>query len=300
MVQALERKVIVNRKRKSPKQIAFDILAYFVMIFFAVLVLVPFLIALITSLTPESVLTEKGFQFFSGYIDFGYYTDILTTNDYGDGSFLQALGNTFYYIFPPVVFGLLNSALAGYAFARINFRGRKIAFYLILSTMVIPGIIVTFPSYLLFIQVYKVNDWFPLFPILIPGAFGGVITTFFLKQYFSTLPYELEEAAAIDGAGRIKTFFRIIVPVSSPALITQLLLGFNGCYNDYLGPLLYLGGKPSLYTVQLYVCGLSTAYNKSYPLLMAGSILALLPVLILYIFGQKFFVQGIVMTGIKG
>ena len=300
MEQTLERKVIFNKKRKNGKTIFFDVLAYTFLVLIGLLVLLPFMIAVITSLTPETVLNEKGFQFFSGYIDFGYYSDILTTNNYGDGSFLLALGNTFYYILPPVVLGLLNSALAGYAFARINFRGKNVAFYALLSTMVIPGIIVTFPSHLLFIQVYKVNEWFPLFPIIVPGAFGGVVTMFYLKQYFTVLPKELEEAAAIDGAGRIRTFFHIIAPVSTPALITQLLLGFNGCYNDYLGPLLYLGGKPSLYTVQLYVYGLSTAYNKSFPLLMAGAILALLPVLILYMFGQKFFVEGVVMTGIKG
>ena len=172
-------------------------------------------------------------------------------------------------------------------------------FYLLLSTMVIPGIITTFSSYLLFVDIYKVNDWFPLFPIIVPGMFGAVGTMFFLKQYFETLPKDLEEAAEMDGMSRFGMFIKVILPLSVPAIITQLLLGFNGAYNDYLGPLLYIGGKPSLFTMQLYVNGLSTSRNVSYPLLMSGALLALLPTLVLYLSGQKFFVEGIVMTGIK-
>ena len=168
-----------------------------------------------------------------------------------------------------------------------------------LSTMVIPGIIITFPSYLLFVDVYNVQEWFPLFPIIVPGMFGSVGTMFFLKQYFETLPRDLEEAAEMDGMNRFSMFIRIIVPLSIPAIITQLLLGFNGAYNDYLTPLLYIGGDTNLYTMQLFVKGLDVARNKSYPLILSGALLALIPTLVLYLSGQKFFVEGIAMTGIK-
>lgn len=273
------------------------ILVYLCLSAVALIILVPFLIALVTAFTPEILLVEQGFRWFTGFVDIGYFYRILFTEEFG--SFAQSLLNTMCYILPPLLVGTICSALAAYAFARINFAGKNLVFGLMLATMVIPGIITTFPSYLLFIQVYKVNDWFPAFPLIVPGMFGAVGTMFFLKQYFSTLPRELEEAAEIDGLSRFGIFTKIILPLSTPAMITQLLLGFNGMYNDYLGPLLYLGGQPELYTVQLYVNSLSSELNPCYPLIMAGGVVALLPTMTLYLAGQKYFVEGIVMTGIK-
>ncbi len=288
--------IIVPKKRNYSYWIL-KILSYLCLIAFGVVIIIPFLIAIITSLTPQNTIMENGFQWNTGVIDVEYYLKLLTTNEYGN--IYKCFLNTILYIAPPIIVGTFCSALSAYAFARIDFKGKKVVFYLLLSTMVIPGIITTFSSYLLFIDIYKVNEWFPLFPIIVPGMFGAVGTMFFLKQYFETLPKDLEEAAEMDGMSRFGMFIKVILPLSVPAIITQLLLGFNGAYNDYLGPLLYVGGKPSLFTMQLYVNGLSTARNVSYPLLMSGSLLALLPTLVLYLGGQKFFVEGIVMTGIK-
>lgn len=288
--------IVVPKKRNYAYWI-FKVLSYLCLIAFGVIIIIPFLMAIITSLTPQNFIMENGFQWSTGVIDLEYYIKLLTTNEYGN--IYQCFLNTILYIAPPIIVGTFCSALSAYAFARINFKGKKVVFYLLLSTMVIPGIITTFSSYLLFVDIYKVNDWFPLFPIIVPGMFGAVGTMFFLKQYFETLPKDLEEAAEMDGMSRFGMFIKVILPLSVPAIITQLLLGFNGAYNDYLGPLLYIGGKPSLFTMQLYVNGLSTSRNVSYPLLMSGALLALLPTLVLYLSGQKFFVEGIVMTGIK-
>ncbi len=288
--------IVVPKKRNYAYWI-FKVLSYLCLIAFGIIIIIPFLMAIITSLTPQNFIMENGFQWSSGVIDLEYYIKLLTTNEYGN--IYQCFLNTILYIAPPIIVGTFCSALSAYAFARINFKGKKVVFYLLLSTMVIPGIITTFSSYLLFVDIYKVNDWFPLFPIIVPGMFGAVGTMFFLKQYFETLPKDLEEAAEMDGMSRFGMFIKVILPLSVPAIITQLLLGFNGAYNDYLGPLLYIGGKPSLFTMQLYVNGLSTSRNVSYPLLMSGALLALLPTLVLYLSGQKFFVEGIVMTGIK-
>lgn len=288
--------IVVPKKRNYAYWI-FKVLSYLCLIAFGVIIIIPFLMAIITSLTPQNFIMENGFKWSTGVIDLEYYIKLLTTNEYGN--IYQCFLNTILYIALPIIVGTFCSALSAYAFARINFKGKKVVFYLLLSTMVIPGIITTFSSYLLFVDIYKVNDWFPLFPIIVPGMFGAVGTMFFLKQYFETLPKDLEEAAEMDGMSRFGMFIKVILPLSVPAIITQLLLGFNGAYNDYLGPLLYIGGKPSLFTMQLYVNGLSTSRNVSYPLLMSGALLALLPTLVLYLSGQKFFVEGIVMTGIK-
>lgn len=288
---------IIIKKTHSFTYYLSKTLSYFFLILFAIIIIVPFLIAIITSITPENNILENGFQWFTGIVDVEYYLTLLTTNDYGN--IFQCLGNTILYILPTILIGTFCSCLSAYAFARIKFKGKNIVFYLMLSTMVIPGIIITFPSYLLFIQVYKVNKWFSLFPIIVPGMFGSVGSMFFLKQYFETLPKDLEEAAEMDGMNRFSMFLRIILPLSIPAIITQLLLGFNGLYNDYLTPLLYIGGDTTKYTMQLFVKGLSPAKNPSYPLIMAGGLLALIPTFIIYLSGQKFFVEGITMTGIK-
>lgn len=288
--------IVVPKTRKKSYYV-FKVITYTILILYSIIILLPFLIAIIASITPNTVLNENGFQFISGYIDFSNYQTLLTTDTYGN--IFKCLLNTFIYIIPTLFIGMFFSCLAAYAFARIDFKGKKVVFYLMLSTMVIPGIIITFPSYLLFVDVYKVQEWFPLFPIIIPGMFGSVGSMFFLKQYFETLPKDLEEAAEMDGMNRFSMFIRIIVPLSIPAIITQLLLGFNGAYNDYLTPLLYIGGDTNLYTMQLFVKGLDVARNKSYPLIMSGALLALIPTLVLYLSGQKFFVEGIAMTGIK-
>lgn len=287
--------IIKSNKKKS--YYVWKVISYSVLIIYSAIIIAPFLIAVITSITPLESLKTNGFKFNTGVIDLTEYIFVLTPNE--NGNIYSSLINTLSYILPPVVVGTFFSALAAYAFARIDFKGKNVAFFLMLATMVIPGIIFTFPSYMLFTEIYKTPQWWKAFPIVVPGMFGAVGTMFFLKQYFATLPRDLEEAAEMDGMGRFGMFLKIILPLSVPALITQLLLGFNGCYNDYLGPLLYVGDDPKTYTIQIFIQGLSTARNLNEVRLMAGSIVGLIPTLILYLAGQKFFVEGIVMTGIK-
>ena len=287
--------IIKNNKKAS--YYVWKVIAYVVLVIYSVIIIAPFLIAIITSVTPLNMLRTEGFKFNTGIIDLTEFIFVLTPNE--NGNIYSSLINTLSYILPPVIIGTFFSALSAYAFARIDFKGRNVLFYLMLSTMVIPGIIFTFPSYMLFTEIYKTPQWWKAFPIVVPGLFGAVGTMFFLKQYFSTLPRDLEEAAEMDGMGRFGMFLKIILPLSVPAIITQLLLSFNGCYNDYLGPLLYVGGDPKARTIQIFIQGLSADRNSNEVRLMAGSIIGLIPTLVLYLAGQKFFVEGIVMTGIK-
>lgn len=266
------------------------VLIYTCLIIFALLFILPFLIALSASFTKASNVID--FTLIPNPIDLGNYVKLFAENNVWG-----AVGNTFLYIIPPVFVGLFFSSTCAYALARIKFKGRKVIFYLIISTMVIPGVIILMPSYNLFVNFYH---WYgtPL-PLIIPGLFGSAGVMFYLYQYFSTLPKELEEASEIDGLNRFDMFIRIIIPISLPALLTQLILSFNGAYNDYLTPLLYVGTNPKLFTIQLLVNSLSTAQSVQYTLLMAGAMVSLLPTLILYILCQKFFIQGIATTGIK-
>ena len=267
------------------------VFAYGFLIFMAILYLIPFLFALSTSFTkPANIYGE--FSWIPNPIDVGNYAKFFAEHD-----FFNAFKNTILYIAPPILVGVLASAMAAYAFARIDFKGKNVIFYILLSTIVIPGVITMVPSYVLFSKYY---NWAgtPL-PIIIPGMFGSAMTMFFLNQYFKTLPKELEEAAEIDGMNKFGIFFKIILPLSIPAFITQIILSFNGCYNDYLGPLLYLGASPKLWTVQLVVQSVQTNLQSPYTLMMAASVVALVPTLVLYVCCQKYFVEGIAMTGLK-
>ncbi|MFA7032015.1 MAG: carbohydrate ABC transporter permease [Bacilli bacterium] len=278
------------KKRLKPSFYVGKIVSYLILTLLGVIIIFPFLFALSTSFTSADNIYD--FQWIPQPIDIGNYVQFFSENNV-----FQALGLTFAYVIPVVFVGTFMSMLAAYAFARINFKGSKIAYYGILATVVVPSIITLVPSYILFTNVYHWTGT-PL-PIIIPGMFGGALTMFFLAQYFKTLPKELEEAAQIDGMSRVGIFLKIIIPLSIPAIITQIILSFNGCYNDYLGPLLYLGGNEELYTIQLLVASIQTASSKPYTLMMAAAITALIPTFILYIFCQKYFVEGIAMTGLK-
>ena len=205
--------------------------------------------------------------------------------------------NSILYIIPPLFVGVFTSAMAAYGFARLRFPGRITMFFTLLSTILLPGVITMVPSYIMYSVGYGWSNT-PL-PLIIPGMFGSAMTMFLIRQYFLGFPKELEEAAQLDGMGWWGIFVRIALPLSMPVLITQLILSFNGMYNDYLGPLLYVGTTPNLRTLQLILKSIPTIGVTPYPLMMAGAIVALIPTFILYGLAQKFFTEGIVLTGIK-
>ena len=189
--------------------------------------------------------------------------------------------------------------MSAFMFAKYDFIGKNWGFSLLLFTMMIPGSITMMPQFLIFAQMGWSNTWLPL---MIPGMFGNAMCVFFMRQYIRGIPTDLVEAAQLDGMGKFRTFVTIIMPLSLPALISQAILMFIGSYNDYLGPLLYLH-KRDLYTLQLVLAqfqGMSgTAGGKNVPNIMAGSVLSMAPLLIIYIFTQKFFISGIAVSGLK-
>lgn len=278
-------------KRKHSVSVA-NIFSYIFLTVFAILIILPFLFALSTSFTTRNGIYDLPFKWIPQPFTFDNYSDVFARVD-----IVRSFLNTFMYIIPPVFIGMLSSAMAAFVFSKLKFPGHRVIFYLMLSTMLIPGIITLIPSYIMFTNVYK---WLntPL-PLIIPGLFGGVGTMFFLVQFMRGLPNELNEAATIDGANHAVIFFRIILPLSIPALIPQIVLSFTGAYNDYMGPLLYVGTTKELWTIQLSMANLQSSYNSSYTLMMAGSMIALIPTLIIFVFSQRFLVEGITITGLK-
>ena len=194
-----------------------------------------------------------------------------------------------------VVGNLITSAMAGFAFAKLAFKGRNALFMLYLSTMMIPSQVLLLPRFILFDGMNLINTHGSL---ILPGMFT-VFGTFLLRQFFSTLPGELLEAARVDGAGYWRMFWQISLPLTKPALVTLLILSFTWHWNEYEGPLIFLRDK-ALYTIPLGLTNYVEEFGTNYVLMMAASVSALVPLLIVVIVCQRWFVEGIASSGLKG
>lgn len=191
---------------------------------------------------------------------------------------------------------IITTTMAAYAFARMNFPGRNILFILLLSTLMIPGHVTMIPTFILFNALGWVNTHFPLF---VPAWFGGAFGTFLVRQFFLTVPQDYSDAAAIDGAGHVRIFTAIFVPLARPVIATLALFTFMAHWNEFLLPIIYLTDQEMM----TLTVGLSTfrqQYTTLYHYLMAGTLLSIVPILILFVVLQKYFVRGIVMSGVKG
>ncbi len=191
---------------------------------------------------------------------------------------------------------LLACSLAAYAFARLRFPGRDVIFALLLTTMMIPAQVLLLPLFIL----YKNIGWLDtLYPLWVPAFFGSAFGTFLLRQFFLTLPSELTDAAKIDGCSHLGIYWRIVLPLAGPGLATLGIFTFMGSWNSFLVPLIVIN-KITLRTVPLGLAALQGSNEVRLNAVMAASTLSILPILIVFFFAQKYFVQGVVLTGIKG
>ncbi|WP_411334045.1 carbohydrate ABC transporter permease [Metabacillus indicus] len=189
------------------------------------------------------------------------------------------------------------SAFVAYGFARFNFPGKNIWFFILLSTIMLPGEITMIPVFIMFSKIGWIDTFYPL---IVPAFFGGqAVFIFLLRQFFASIPKELEESALIDGASRFQIFYRIFLPLSKPALITIALFSFQGSWNDLLGPLMYLNSSDK-FTLQLGLAMFNGMTKVEWGPLMAASLLVLIPTIAIFFSLQKYFVEGITVTGIKG
>jgi len=191
---------------------------------------------------------------------------------------------------------LVSSSLVAYAFARLRFRGRDRLFILLLSTMMLPAIVTMIPTYVLYANLKWIDTFFPLW---VPAWFGGgAFNIFLMRQFFMGIPRELDEAALLDGAAHSTIFWMVIMPLAKPALATVGIFSFIYNWKDFMGPLLYLN-SPENQTLEVGLQTYRGLQNEQWHLLMAGSVLVMIPLIALFLIGQKFFVKGIVMTGGK-
>jgi len=208
----------------------------------------------------------------------------------------RMLLNSFTIAVSATVGQVLSCALAAYAFARMRFRGQSVIYFVLLATMMIPPQVTMIPVFL----IMRFLGWIDtLYALIVPAFFGGAFGTFLLRQFFATIPQDLEDAARIDGCGRFRIFWRIVLPLSRPALVTLGLFTFMAYWNDLLGPVIYLSSVEKA-TLTIGLANLqSGVLTTRYDLLMAGSVLSVLPILVLFAMGQKWFVRGIAMTGLR-
>lgn len=208
--------------------------------------------------------------------------------------FRYALNTTF--ITGMAIIGkVISVTLVAFAFSRLRWWGRDVLFIVMLATMMLPPHITLIPQFILFRNLHWIDTYLPL---IVPDFFGGPWLTFLVRQYFMTLPRELDDAARIDGCSNFGVYWRIIMPMAKPAVIMIIIFVFNGVWNEFLMPLIYIH-SPEKYTLALGLRFFQGEASNDWHLLMAASLLTMLPVLILFFSMQRYFMQGIVFTGVK-
>ena len=251
------------------------------------IMMAPLAVVFITSITPVGELAT-GFKL-PTQITFANYQAA-----WSQCNFLLAFANSTFIALAVTAAQIFTSALAGYALARLKFRGRQALLLLVLATLVIPFQLLVIPIFLILKWGHLLNTYSSL---ILPTAASG-FGIFLLRQFFLTIPVELEQAASLDGANRLQILWRIILPLSRPALVTLFLFTFIGEWNDLFKPLIFTT-RPELRTVQLALAEFQEQFTNSWQLLMAAVAIATVPIVLLFLLGQKQFIQGVASTGIK-
>jgi multiple sugar transport system permease protein len=269
------------------------IVSYSLLILLAVIDLIPFIWMLLSSFKSRGEILHFPPTLFPQQWLFSNYEKAWNA---GGLNFGRMFLNSMICVIPGTFFTLVVSSLAGFGFSRIRFRYREVIFMIYLTSMMVPDAVTMIPQFMIFRNLGLMNSFFP---IILPQFFGFAMQTFLMRQFFMTIPQDLEDAAVIDGCNRIKIWYKIFVPVSRPVVSAVVILTFQSYYNDFLKPLIYINDSKK-FTVQLGLSSFRGMFNTQFDLLMAASVFALAPILVVYMLGQRYFVEGVVTSGIKG
>ncbi len=267
--------------------------AYVGVIIVAILVILPFAWMVVSAFKSQRELFAFPPTFFPSEWKFENFTEAASR---GSISFVQMFFNTLKIAVPATIFNIIFSSLAGYAFARLKFPGREKIFMGFLAAMMVPFVITLIPRFLMFKDMGFYDTYVPL---IVPVMFGTPFSIFLTRQFFMTLPKELEEAAIVDGCSHVRIWAQIFLPLCKPIIATLTVFQFQSSYNDFMGPVIYIASDAK-FTVQMGLSSFRNSFTSRYDLIMAGSILALIPVVIIFIICQKYIVRGIAMSGVKG
>ncbi len=269
-----------------------QIIAVLALLLLGSLFAIPFLWMIVTSLKAQQDVFNP--NWIPSPIRWANYREALTAVPFG-----QYFLNTAIITIGSVLGSIFSSALVAYSFARLRWPGRDFWFSVVLATMILPGIVTLIPKYILFAKIGWVDTFLPL---IVPAWLGGgAFYIFLLRQFFRGIPPELSEAARIDGAGELRIWWQIFMPLCRPALAAITIFSFNGAWDDYLNPLIYLHSE-KLYTLQLGLTAFKGGGGgvPQWNLMMAASLVVLLPIVLVFFFGQKYFIEGVSLSGLGG
>jgi multiple sugar transport system permease protein len=262
------------------------------LVFGALLMILPFLWLVSTSFKEQRQIFLYPPQWIPNPFRWQNYPEALTQLPFGRYTL-----NTLLITALTMVGVLLTSSLAAYGFARLRFPGRDLIFMVLLSALMLPYAVIMIPQYIMFKYLGWIDTYLPL---VVPHWFGGgIFNIFLLRQFFRTIPADLIEASRIDGAGELRIYAQIILPLAGPALAVVAIFTFINSWNDFLAPLIYLSSQDN-YTIALGLATFKGMYATQWHYLMAASTVMVMPIILLFFLAQRYFVQGIVMTGSKG
>ncbi len=289
-------RAMASREALVPEREAKLTLLHLVLISGSALFFIPFVWLVVTSLKTDAQIAIYPPVWIPHPVLWRNYPDALRflppDSDYG----LLNLINTLIIAVMSVVGTVLSSSLVAYGFARLRWPGRDWLFGLLLATMMLPDAVTMMPRFLIFRQLHWIDT---LLPLWVPSFFASAFYVFLLRQFFMGIPQELEDAAKIDGCGPFTTWWRVMLPLVKPALAAVTIMTFLGAWKDFLGPLIYISSPekmPLSYVLQLY----NSAHGGEPGLLMAATTLVVLPVIVLFFFTQRYFIEGVSFTGLGG
>lgn len=268
-------------------------IVYVILTIASIAFLFPLYWMLTTSLKAQQHVMDMPPQLIPRPVMFSNYPKALTAPGF---NFPVLLKNTLTYGVLETLGIVIACTLVAYSFARLRWPGRNLFFIMTLATMMIPDTVTLIPVFILFKRLGWLNT---MLPLIVPGYFGSAFNIFLLRQFFMTIPTELSEAAIVDGASHPKILWHIVLPLAKPALATVTLFEFLYCWNDFMGPLIYLN-REELFTLSIGLYAFRERWEIRYDLMMAAATVVTVPILILFFFAQRTFIEGITLTGIKG
>ena len=277
------------KRRKLPRPEV--IILYAILIFLAVLFILPIFYLFMGAFKAESELFRVPFKWLPDKFRLDNFVNMFQSIP-----FLRYLKNTMIIVVFNIAGSLLSCSLAAYGFSRLRWPGRDKVFILVLITMILPYQVTLVPLFLMFTKMKWIGTFLPL---TITCFFGNPFYIFLLRQFFTGIPQDISEAARIDGANEFTIFSTLVLPMAKPALTTVAIFAFIRSWNDFLGPLVFLG-RDELYTLSLAASMLKSNLDPNWSVLLALGTVMILPVLVLFFVMQKYFIQGIAMSGIKG
>lgn len=290
--QTKESQRTVGRVSIRQKRFAF-LGRHTLLIVVSAILLLPFYWMITAALKSDSQIFALPLQWWPNPVHWGNFVAVL---NYPNFPYLQLLGNSIFYAGSVAIATMLSCAFVGYGFACLRFPGKELLFTITIATLMIPPIVTFIPTYVLFKYFGMIGTYLPL---IAPNFFGNAFFIFMMRQFFLGLSPELTEAAKIDGASEFRIFWQIVLPLVRPALVVVMVFTILYTWQDFFGPLIYLS-DPAQYPLSLGLFAFKAQRTTEWALLMAASAMVTLPLILLFTFTQRYFVQGIALTGIKG